>query len=134
MKNKEIDAKVQEGECEVDENYTQAVSVNTPYFTKQFKNWLIYNKGKIYSHHLKYFLLDGDKDNEGCMFSSFDQKDFMLLSHKEVKKFNANFIIFMHSKSTKWQQTKRQSKIMILKSYSEIKDKSSCEILKDMLV
>ena len=95
MKNKEIKANTLEDDCVLGEDCNNIVSARIPYSTKQFKNWVYSNKGKVYSHHLQYFWVDKENDNCESIYSSFDEKDFMYLSSKEVIRLN---IILIKSK------------------------------------
>ena len=133
MKRKEINTKIFEDEWVVDEDWSNAAYAKLPYSTKQFKNIVYLDKGKIHSHHLPYFHMDDGKDDWESLLSSFDEKDFLYLSHKEVKRINVGSIGFINSNTTKCQRVNRKHQAT-LKSFSDIKNKSSWEILKDMLI
>ena len=133
MKNQELTDKIQDDECCIDEEWNNVASAKLPYSTKQFKNWIYSNKGKVYSYHLKYFCMVSERDNWESIFSSFDEKDFLYLSHNEIKRINVNFIDIINPKTTKFQKVKRNHQVT-QKSISKIKNKSSREILKDMLI
>ena len=61
MKNQELTDKIQDDECCIDEEWNNVAFAKLPYSTKQFKNWIYSNKGKIYSHHLEYFCMMSEK-------------------------------------------------------------------------
>ena len=132
MLNKENFKEFWEDECSVDENSTSVISANLPYSTKQFDNWVYSNKGKVHSHHIHLFQMELDKDNWGSLESSFDEMNFMYLSHKEIIKINHNLIEYKNSNSVKVQRRKWLL-TTTMKSASEIRKKSSREILKDIL-
>ena len=132
MSNEENNKEIWEDECIVDEDSNSVVSAKLPYSTKQLKNWIYSNKGKIYSHHLPLFCIDKEKVYWGSIDSSFDELSFMYLSHKEVKRLNYHLIEIKNSNSV---NVKRRMRLLNtpFKSASEIRDKSSWEILQDML-
>ena len=133
MKRKEINIKVHEDEWIVDEDWNNVASAKIPYSTKQFKNKVCSDKENVHLYHLPYFRMDSGKDNWESLLSSFDEKDFLYLSHKEVKRLNVSFIGVMNSNTTKYQRVKRKHQAT-LKSFSDLKNKSSREIMKDMLI
>ena len=73
------------------------------------------------------------KDNWESIFSSFEEKDFLYLSHKEIKRINVNIIDLINPKTTKFQKAKSNHQVA-QKSILNIMDKSSREMLKDMLI
>ena len=133
MKKNELNNEENEDECIVDDESSNGASAKLPYSTKQFINCVYSNKGKVHSHHLPYFRIESENDNWESLFSSFYEKDFLYLSHKEVWRLNVNLIDFVGSNTVKYQRVKREQQTT-LKSFSNLKNKSSREILKDMLL
>ena len=133
MKNTESKNSIQEDECIVDDDINSVTSAKVPYSTKQFKNWVYSDKGKVHSQHLPLFLLKNEEEHVGGIFSSFEEKDFMYLTHKEVERLHINLVEFKYTNSVKYQRRTNKFRTT-LKSLSEMRKKSSREILKEMLL
>ena len=133
MSNEENNKEIWEDECIVDEDSNSVVSAKLPYSTKQLKNWVYSNKGKVYSHHLPLFCIDKEKVYWESIDSSFDEINFIYLSHKEVKRLNNHLIEFKNSNSVNVQRNKKHIH-STFKFASEIRKKSSREILQDMML
>ena len=133
MKNTESKNLIQEDECVVDDDINLVASAKLPYSTKQFKNWVYSDKGKVHAQHLPLFWLGNEEEHAGGIYSSFEEKDFMYLTHKEVEKLHINSVEMKDTYSVKYQRRTNKFRTT-LKSHSEMRKKSSREILKEMLL
>ena len=104
MLKREITNEKLNSECEVDEDSNSTVSPNHPYSTKQLKNWLYPNKGKVFYHDLPLFRIERVKENWGSIESSFEEISIIYVSQKKIKKWNHKLIDFKNLNSVKVQK------------------------------
>ena len=133
MKNIKLNSAFHDDDCVVGEDSNLPLSAKIPYDTKQLNNWVASNKGKVHKHHLRYFRVENDKEQWEKSDLSFDDKEFLYLTQKDMKKVHLDFENDKESKSMAQNRIRRVLQTTF-KSLSETRKKSSRDLLRELFL